>query len=128
MTAAAGSLSLCLCHQTPACPKHNEQVEMEDTSTSPSPPTAGMASVDFREKASQHKCNSKIWGLLEGLHLTILGHAYLELEDRHEVIHLPMPSRKRQILSIATSHQQEDLAAYVLSFGKEDLVHPVPSL
>lgn len=92
LLAAAGSLRLCLCHQTPACPKHDGEAGMEDMSTSLPPPSVGMASADLRETASQHVCDSRIWGLLEELHLTILGHADLRLGEDTKLYICPCPA------------------------------------
>lgn len=128
LPAAAGSLRLCLWHQTSACPKHNGEAGMEDMSTSLPPPSADITSADLGEMASQYVCDSRIWGLLEGLYLTTFCHADLELGKVHKITHLPMPSRKRQTPSAVTnspSHQREDLAAYMLSFWKGDPAHPV---
>lgn len=54
MPAAAESLKLCLCHQSPACPTHNGEVRMGNTTTSLPPPGIGVASATLRETASQH--------------------------------------------------------------------------
>lgn len=100
-------------------------VGTEDTSTSLTPSSVGMASAGLGETASQRTCDSRTWGLLEGLYLTILGHADLGLGVGHKVIHLPMPSRKMQTPSAVTNspgHWREDLAAYLLSFWKGDPV------
>lgn len=102
---------------------------MEDMSTSLPCPGASMASTNLGEMTSQHMCDSRIQGLLEGLYLTILGHADLGLGEGHQVTHLPPFSRKRQItVANSPSDQREDLAAYLLSFWKEDPAHPVLSL
>lgn len=128
LPAATGSLRLCLCHQTSARPKCNVEAEMEDMSTSLPPPSAGITSADLGEMASQYVCDSRIWGLLERLYLTTLGHADPELGKGHKIIHLPTPSRKRQTPSAVTnspSHQREHSAAYMLRFWKGDPAHPV---
>lgn len=73
------------------------------------------------EKRHDNTCDSRIWGLLKGLYLTILGHADLGLREGHKVIHLSMTSRKRQTLSADTdspSLQREDLVACLLGFCK----------
>lgn len=73
------------------------------------------------EKQHHNMRDSRVWGLLKGLHLAILGHADLGLREGHKVFHLSMTSRNRQTLSTDThspSLQREDLAAYLFIFCK----------
>lgn len=43
-----------MCHQALACPKHNGEVRMGDTTTSLPRPGVGVASATLRETAPQH--------------------------------------------------------------------------
>lgn len=72
LPAAAGSLKLCLCHQTPAWPKHIGEVRMGNMTASLPPPGVGKGSATLGETTSQYVWLKNL-GLDEGIILNNFG-------------------------------------------------------